>query len=682
MEDDHRMDIDSNDDDVQNENENVNNKNSEKRKAVPPSPIQRKLVRNSKEMESGNKKKKKKKRRLSATRDAISDLMMTDPVSSSDQMESNDDNKDGKNGKDGNNTKSESVNKENQENQSKEPQMVSRRRRKRHSLSSNAIKKSIKNPTKKLFESLLHGTESGANGQRERSPFDVAKPSNVKRTFNRRKGRRSRSKSIASSSSLQSSLQSSPSTKSSSSSGRRTGNKVKSGSTTESITTTPPPNVCPLLTQLIEDRAHLSQIAVIGHFCLCKVALRANVKQQSMLRKLDSLLALISRAEMMLNNDERARLQQIESAHSKELSVGPDGDSLWSDDWKSIYKKGGRRSKGKKKGNKQTATKKKGKRRPNVVKRRVAPNGKKRRKRVRFCCYDMSTVNTPEYGELDSVKHCQSVCRLLVQSAKIGHKLFAIKSDNSWTRKTILMLIEELRQYIEGMDSVNGGQSEQHSLRYNVARYLLQQIEDSYHHRMEYPWADRVQQHLSSLIRFNLKTIFNATEFVEKSKTVTVPKWYGQIGTFSVINDDEAIIDPNGEIPEDAEFIPYHAAEITLNLEALEAMQLMMASTDPGTTTPSAEAVMEDLGILDNPKVFFHEMHQVLENVNPSIIGGSETTKSKRGRKSEFEKYLDSKWKELKQCLHDVQSSNCKQLFFYLPLLDFASFLRSMKVDC
>ena len=46
-----------------------------------------------------------------------------------------------------------------QQSQTKE-KMVSRRRRKRHSLSSNAIKKSIKNPTKKLFESLLHGLYS------------------------------------------------------------------------------------------------------------------------------------------------------------------------------------------------------------------------------------------------------------------------------------------------------------------------------------------------------------------------------------------------------------------------------------------------------------------------------------------------------------------------------------------
>ena len=435
------------------------------------------------------------------------------------------------------------------------------------------------------------------------------------------------------------------------------------------------PNVCPLLTQLMESRGHKSQIAVVGHFCLCAVALRADRKQQSMLRKLDSLLALISRAEVLLNNDERARRQQIERGHSVEDSVG-DGDTLWGDEWQSIYKTKRKRNrrKGPVSGSKHKL-KGKGKRRPNVVKRRVDRQGKEKRKRVRFCCYDMSTVNTPEYGELDSVKHCQSVCRLLVQSAKIGHKLFAVKSDSSWTRKTILMLIEELRRYVEGTEGQ--GPSTTTSLRQQVARYLLQQFEDSYEHRAAYPWAERVRQHLSSIIRFTLKTIFNATEFVQKSKAVSVPKWYHQIGTFSVFNDDDdaagTATDTDGAIPDGAEFIPYHAVEITLNLEGLQAVQSLMAST-----SRSAEDVMAELDILDNPMVFFHEMHQVLENVNPSIVGGGGN--KKRARRTEFEKYLDAKWKELKQCLHDVQSANCKELFFYLPLLDFAAFLRDVKI--
>lgn len=239
------------------------------------------------------------------------------------------------------------------------------------------------------------------------------------------------------------------------------------------------------------------------------------------------------------------------------------------------------------------------------------------------------------------------------------------------------MVIEELRLCI-GTDTANSTETDTgtDSLRRNVAQYLLQQFEDSYQHRMAYPFADRVQQHLSSLIRFFLKTIFNATEFVEKSKTVTVPKWYHQIGTFSVINDDDAAFDANAEIPDDAEFIPYHAAEITLNLEALEAVQSMMRAETSNTV--KVEDVMAELDILDNPKVFFHEMRQVLESANPSIVGAKSA--AKRGRKTEFEKYLDSKWKELRQCLHDVQSANCKALFFYLPLLDFAHFLKSIEL--
>merc|ERR1712048_476159 len=124
------------------------------------------------------------------------------------------------------------------------------------------------------------------------------------------------------------------------------------------------------------------------------------------------------------------------------------------------------------------------------------------------------------------------------------------------------------------------------------------------------------------MIRFTLKAIFNAKEFVGKTKNkMLIPKWYHQIGTFSVM--DEGGEQPkDGEIPESAEFIPYHAAEITLNLEALQLVRAVMTSSQR-----PVEEVMDELDILDNPMVFFHEMRQVLDSVNVSMMGGT-----KKGR--------------------------------------------------
>jgi len=603
------------------------------------------------------KKKKKRKRRLSATRDLALDLVLTvddhsdaiEPVAKGQRTEPTA------------SAAAESAATESaatatataeQPEKAKEPQIVkSRKRRKRHSLSSNAIKKSMKNPTKKLFESLINGAGSETKEQSEGPP----PPKKVKRTYGRRKGRRSRSRSIASAASLSMSL------------GSESTANAQPKSTEMDDVQTLSSSICPLLSRLIEDRVrgHRSWIALVSHFCLCRVGLRADPKQHSMFRKVDSLLALISRAEILLSNDERARLAQIEA-----LRRNDDGHELWGEEWQSIYD---RRRK------KKRAPPPKKRERPAIQKKRAPPKGRK----VTFCCFDLSTVSPPEYGEVDSAKHCQAVARLLVQSAKIGAKLFAVKSDTSWTRKSIAMLIEEFRAYAAALSTASNHKDR---MRRNAAQFLLTQFEESYRHQMAYPMAERVHQQLSSLCRFTLKTIFNATEFVGKSRTVTVPKWYHQIGTFSVFDSGGQSIDgnqSNAAIPDDAEFIPYHAAEITLNLEALEALNCAMAEhrkqEKQGAAAKSVESVMDDLGILDNPHVFFTEMAQVLERVNPSIVGAAKKTK-KRGQRTEFEKYLDSKWDDLRQCLRGIQSAKCKALYFYLPLLDFKHFLENVTV--
>lgn len=133
---------------AENTGNTVNGVNAEKLRA-------HKLVRNSNGVEVQEKKKKKRKRRLSATRDSIPDLIVTEPV----DPDEGDDAVNGNKERPQNEQNRESApNGQSAESRAEaKDKMVSRRRRKRHSLSSNAIKKSMKNPTKKLFESLLHG---------------------------------------------------------------------------------------------------------------------------------------------------------------------------------------------------------------------------------------------------------------------------------------------------------------------------------------------------------------------------------------------------------------------------------------------------------------------------------------------------------------------------------------------
>ena len=341
-----------------------------------------------------------------------------------------------------------------------------------------------------------------------------------------------------------------------------------------------------------------------------------NVKQQNILKKIDSFLALLSRSEILLNDAEKLRISQTTQSYK--------------------------------------------------------PTAKKK-KRVRFCCYDISTVTMPNYGDLDSITQLKQISRLMVQSAKISSKLFAIKSDTSWTRKSLKQFIEELKAYICNLRS---NETQNNLKRINVATYLLIQFEDSFSRKIAYPFAERVCNLLSSSIRFYLKTIWNAIEFLNGSrggKNIKIPKWYTQIGTFSVFNDDNNNATGSGVLmDENSEFIPYHAAEISINLENLYYLKRSESES------MCVEDMMKELGIIDNPYIFFSEMKQVLENTNHAIYGSMTTTKKKKKR-GEFDKYLQAKWKELRAVLKDVEDTHSTRLDFYLPLKDLKQFLVDLK---
>ncbi len=111
--------------------------------------------------------------------------------------------------------------------------------------------------------------------------------------------------------------------------------------------------------------------------------------------------------------------------------------------------------------------------------------------------------------------------------------------------------------------------------------------------------------------------------------------------------------------------------------------------TPSATSFVTRQNVLEELHVPDDPLVFFNEMHVVLNDHSVAMRGLDPSKEAKsstrprrmtRMRQNEeaFEKFLLERWKELKKLLKDVQLSQCHELDFFLPLLDFDGFLRGV----
>eukprot|EP01084_Bolivina_argentea_P010808 20151_1 len=321
-------------------------------------------------------------------------------------------------------------------------------------------------------------------------------------------------------------------------------------------------NCYPLITKLVSNNLYKSEIASISYKCLSLISLKIKLNiEEKIIKKFDNCLYLLSQAEIILNNNEKNRLREVNNVNN----------------------------------------------------------------RVSFCSYDMSTVTTPIFGELNSIKDSKIICNLLVKSGIILLSLF--KSNNSNNKNIIGMFINELLKY-----------------KSQSSKYLLHEFEYGYNNKILYPFYINIVNLLSSMIRFYLKTIWNASEFLENNKNnnkLTMPKWYKQMGTYSFTNENTT------------EFIPYHAAELTINLKAYYELNNLKNCNKNCNKNKNYKQLMDELGIIDNPLIFFDEMRQVLINVNYIIYGQNNNNKQ-----TEFGKYLMSKWKELRLCLNNVKKTN------------------------
>lgn len=428
-----------------------------------------------------------------------------------------------------------------------------------------------------------------------------------------------------------------------------------------------------------------------------------------------------------------------------------------------------------------------------------------------FCCYDLSTATTPEYGEFDSKTEIETISKILIPAGKIGAKLFDQPPNNINKRRILNQFITHLREISKklrleitqrnknwkstnasnNLNSSNSSNSnsnrwnmkmnknnklsiENIEQRRNACDKLLNEFESAMKGEIDYPFQENVSRCLSTLIRFLLKAVMNAREFLEfdekkddeskmntiragrsmtpalmrKSnvnttkcnntnnsnsnsngnsndnsndngknvkqsineilKSIPIPAWYDKLGTYTVLdengNDQYTMTD---RIPDNAEFIPYHAAELSLQLKCHDDIQavlqkqhavamLKMNGNGNGNGIGngnanvsmmnqdmlSYEEVMESLGYPDDPIIFFQEMSIVLHKTPDVFFGDTvnENRNDNSNKISNFEDYLNKCWKELKEYLKDVSDTKCKELYFYLPLLHFRQFLKQQEI--
>ncbi|ETO26017.1 hypothetical protein RFI_11124 [Reticulomyxa filosa] len=267
--------------------------------------------------------------------------------------------------------------------------------------------------------------------------------------------------------------------------------------------------------------------------------------------------------------------------------------------------------------------------------------------------------------------------------------------------------------------------------------HLLDEFDKMLTGACDYPFQENVTNVLSSVIRFLLKAIFCAHDFLDplptarcdinmpnvgkcKKPDVPIPPWYEKVGTFSVLEDLPATAqlkeNKKIEVTNNAEFIPYDAAEclcflcvvltyalhlhcfvllgfvqVSIQLEAFHEMKKCLENADKVDFASARQKVVAELNLNGDPAIFFAEMCQVMSHVPTAMIGQEKKKNPKTGKQTnsyganvcnvqgKFEKYLLARWKELKNYVKEIKTTNAKKILFYLPLLDFENFLEESR---
>jgi len=276
----------------------------------------------------------------------------------------------------------------------------------------------------------------------------------------------------------------------------------------------------------------------------------------------------------------------------------------------------------------------------------------RKKKRVQFCCHDFSTqqpptgVNTHKpYGEL--------LHHLFLASQSALH-LFNRGAEGSLIyKRQILDFMNRLKEKVRSATLLKQRQKAGMLL---LREFMATLKSDN---PCKYPFQSKLSMILSSLVRYEMRLIFNCSEWCEDS-----PSWADNLGGYmlpaGVEFDDTISMEEQG-----IDFFPYHAAEISINLQVYHELNKDMAETKLYTVEDKEELVH-----------FFADIFEVFQE-HPVMLGLFETWGNDVTALPRFERFLYDSWSRLRGHLECIKEAQCEELYGFLPLLDFQGFLKN-----
>jgi len=277
---------------------------------------------------------------------------------------------------------------------------------------------------------------------------------------------------------------------------------------------------------------------------------------------------------------------------------------------------------------------------------------KRKRKRVQFCCHDFSTqqpptgVNTHKpYGEL--------LHHLFLASQSALHLFNRGAKGSLRYKRQILDFMNRLKEKVRSATLLKQRQKAGILL---LREFMATLKSDN---PCKYPFQCKLSMILSSLVRYEMRLIFNCSEWCEDS-----PSWADNLGGYmlpaGVEFDDTISMEEQG-----IDFYPYHAAEISINLQVYHELTKDTAETKLCTVEDKEELVH-----------FFADILEVFQE-HPVMLGLFDTWGNDITALPKFERFLYDSWSRLRGHLECIKKAQCEELYGFLPLLDFQGFLNN-----
>ncbi|MES1908612.1 MAG: hypothetical protein MHM6MM_001514 [Cercozoa sp. M6MM] len=319
-------------------------------------------------------------------------------------------------------------------------------------------------------------------------------------------------------------------------------------------------------------------------------------------------------------------------------------------------------------------------------------NNNNKKKSVSFCTYDLSSVEPPVYGLLDSTRHTTEFARRLSKAMERGYFFTALSraSESAPSLRAVRALHEcllrpEKRQ--EGPEKRQEGLEKRREKRVadeRCARVVAEQLERALS-QAALPFGEVCANAFSSLLRFAFKSVFNVQDFLGdplvKAMRVRLPKWFPILGPFDphktmggppASGDDDDDYDPTMDDDEDQGAMPYHAAEIFLHVHSFHhARAAFDELRREGRDVPE-----ELLAELRDSIAFFQDFRQAVKGHAIMLGTGVDAEPiPSQWKASNFARYLRLRWRELLSLLKQVPAVLSEHFSSWQELTRFADFV-------